>query len=79
VAEFGLPFIVAALGLVGSGGVAWGAVTVVLNSTRTGVAANAAALTAHALVDAANQLAIVDRLARIETRLDTLLKGQQKS
>ena len=65
--------LLALLSIAGSGGVAWGSVRVALNGTRGKVTKIEKTLDEHVAADHAVQLEAVQRLTRIETKLDDLL------
>jgi len=66
--------VIAVVGIAGSGGIAWGGTRVALNGTKAKVAEIAASLAEHVEVDRLAQLEAVQRLTRIETKLDSLLE-----
>ena len=65
--------VIAAGGILASGGVAWGAVRTALNGTKKRVVEINETLNKHVEDDHRVQLEAVQRLARIETKLDEVL------
>lgn len=64
---------IAVLTVVGSGGIAFGSTRMALNGTKAKVAEIQTTLTTHVAQDHATQIETVQRLTRIETKIDTLL------
>jgi hypothetical protein len=58
--------------IIGSGGVAWGMVKATLNGTKDRVVRISDMLDEHVKADTKAQFELIDRLARIETKLDDL-------
>ena len=64
--------IVAVLGVVFTGGAAWGGASYALNGTRKRVMDLDEKFTQHVSDDNTRHVEAIDRLARIETKLDVL-------
>jgi hypothetical protein len=62
--------------VVGSAGAAWGGVQVSVSATKTKVTDAVKALARHEEKDSVIHIEMVDRLARIETKLDALIEGK---
>lgn len=71
-----VPFevVMAALSVVGSGGIAWGAVRAGLNGTRGDVKEIRTTLQAHVNEDHRLQVEQVEIVTRIETKLDGMIE-----
>lgn len=65
-------FYVAFASFIGGGGIVWGGTTAALSGVRKEQAEVKAALAIHTTEDRVVQVDMVDRLARIETKLDDL-------
>jgi hypothetical protein len=67
----------AVMGVVGSGGLAWGGARAALNGTKARVTKIDNTLDEHVAEDHVVQLETVQRLASIETKLDLLLQERE--
>jgi hypothetical protein len=68
----GAALLIAGVSAIGGGGVAWGTVTSSLRGVRKEQLEVKDALAKHTAADLVVQVDMVDRLARIETKLDAL-------
>ena len=64
------------LTIVGSAGAAWGSVQISVSTSKAKIKETADELARHAREDADLHLDVVDRLARIETKIDQLKEAK---
>lgn len=64
--------------IIGSAGAAWGAARTALNGTKGRVQEIKTELAAHTAADLAVQTQMIDRLARIETKIDYMAEKQKE-
>lgn len=73
------PAIISLIGACLAGGTAWGGAKVALNGTRERVKEIQEGLNKHVIDDHSIQTDTVDRLARIETKLDVITSQEKRA